>query len=937
MLIPMDQRRRLGAARWIGAAATLALLAFPGGARAQEAAGTVRGRVVTAAGDPAPGISVEAQSADLTLSRRTTTDDAGFYILPLLPPGNYVISFEHDDMVTVRRVTRVATMETVIADASMPEGPPSSDVISISLDGERFPRSPGVADVWRRIVLDQLPVDGGLYSAATLASGTQPDRDRGSFVSIDGAPVRFGPPAGDRLLLDPGPMAVQQVSVMSSAIHTGTSRFSNGAISAVTKSGSDRLSGSANVSFSSADRLADHVYRASGTRSVGSILEFGLGVPIDGRRSWLFAAGVQRRDPLDVRARLSDLTTETLASTGVWELKATHAVSDRHRLQALLMQGARAWELAPPSAAVSAETKSSLSGRDATQRLLSAGYTGEAGAWYFTARATHERWNESSAADIGTIGPAVRDLSSGSVAGGSGACADCLLDERTNTTWRLTAERPFTFGDTLHHVTVGVEAGGGDVEGPDAGAPGVDVVAGRFLTDGAGVFPVLNGGGASWVVFRKPMPTLAHSARSVFVSDDWRPTSSITVHAGMRWDRQRLEVAGGDRVIAERSAWGPRVSAAWRSPRTLGWTLYGGLARYEDDVIDLVGDRLEPAGDWFAYDGPAINVFGPAVDAVTAASAALAWLQNAGGIATYSGADVPLAAIRDRIRAGLAPTLEWTAGGSRRIGDEIFVRADLTWQRRRPLDLDGVVPSFSFAPRLYERPDAIEPGRVATRYAALALQVDYDLGVQADVGARYTLSRLHGVADEQTTLPAGVAPTGDLAGDKRHRLHFWGYVALLEGEEHGTVAVTALQTISSGEAYAAASWIDAGPGAGVASGPAFAPYYFTNPGQLRGDTARRTDLMASYVRVLPGTIKTEIAVRFDILNLFGNDIVPNPQDYAVARTALTTSGQLATFSPYTDAPISGVHWDFDPRLAARAAAAPETLARAYRLTVGIRF
>ena len=65
--------------------------------------------------------------------------------------------------------------------------------------------------------------------------------------------------------------------------------------------------------------------------------------------------------------------------------------------------------------------------------------------------------------------------------------------------------------------------------------------------------------------------------------------------------------------------------------------------------------------------------------------------------------------------------------------------------------------------------------------------------------------------------------------------------------------------------------------------------------------------------------------------------MPNPQDYAVVRTALTAGGSLAPFNLFTDAPQAGVHWDFEPRLIERAATAPETLSRTYRLTLGVRF
>src|SRR5438874_9081067 len=60
---------------------------------AAQTTGTVAGRVTDSSGAVLPGVTVEAKSTALQGVRTVTTDPEGLYRMPLLPPGDYTISF----------------------------------------------------------------------------------------------------------------------------------------------------------------------------------------------------------------------------------------------------------------------------------------------------------------------------------------------------------------------------------------------------------------------------------------------------------------------------------------------------------------------------------------------------------------------------------------------------------------------------------------------------------------------------------------------------------------------------------------------------------------------------------------------------------------------------------------------------------------------------
>jgi hypothetical protein len=238
----------------------------------------------------------------------------------------------------------------------------------------------------------------------------------------------------------------------------------------------------------------------------------------------------------------------------------------------------------------------------------------------------------------------------------------------------------------------------------------------------------------------------------------------------------------------------------------------------------------------------------------------------------------------------------------------------------------------------------------------LAIQFHYRLGIQAVVGGLYTLSRSWGTDDVPSVVqepassaafayreyfdPAWAAPGGDLSDDRRHRLKFWGHMNVFENESRGTLGVGLLQSIESGQPYGLVSLIDAAPfvvNPGYRQAPLAVPYYFTARDHFSSKSAIRTDVAATYTRILPGTVRTTLVVEFEVLNVFDKERLLRPETYVVARTAYTEPSRFAPFNPLADAPVQGVHWDLESLADPSDDDAGMTMPRAFRVSAGVRF
>src|SRR3984893_8733256 len=249
----------------------VALNLLPVRANAQAAGGSLSGTVTNEAGAAMPNVQVSLKDMTAGATRVVTTDIAGFYTAPDLPPASYEMTVSKGGFTTqvwtpitvavgAERVLNVVMQagrpENVVRRAA-PVAPVSqaSSAVGGNVNSSTVRNTPLNGRDWAQLATLQAGVTGVQNGSATGGGNT--DRGFGAAVSISGArpdqnsyrldgisinDYSNGAPGsvlGDNLGID----AVEQVSVLGSNYPAEYGRTSGGLINAVTKSGSNSLHG----------------------------------------------------------------------------------------------------------------------------------------------------------------------------------------------------------------------------------------------------------------------------------------------------------------------------------------------------------------------------------------------------------------------------------------------------------------------------------------------------------------------------------------------------------------------------------------------------------------------------------------------------------------------------------------------------------------------
>ena len=227
--------------------------------------GTISGRVLSDAGPS----TWRDRHSDLPQPpgqpRQRVTSENGDYIMPLLPPGTYTLSFELQGFRTLQQTTNVAAGQTVPVNISLAVAA-ASETVTVIGQIERFAQTAPVTTTLRAAEIASLPSDRSLNSTILFRPGvfnTGPSNNSqdsaSTAITISGA-MSFenlfmvnGVVINENIRGQGVPLviedAVQETTVSSGAISAEFGRFSGGVVNAVTKSGGNRFSGSFRTSF----------------------------------------------------------------------------------------------------------------------------------------------------------------------------------------------------------------------------------------------------------------------------------------------------------------------------------------------------------------------------------------------------------------------------------------------------------------------------------------------------------------------------------------------------------------------------------------------------------------------------------------------------------------------------------------------------------------
>ncbi|MEO6654954.1 MAG: TonB-dependent receptor [Pyrinomonadaceae bacterium] len=299
-------------------------------AQSQSTSGNIEGRVVDPNGAVVPGVAVSATNQDTGFAKNVTSDSDGNYIFVLLPPGSYkveVAAAKGFAAATYNNV-RVTVGAKTALDVALSAGG-SVNVVDVNADGQgvETTRTSISTTVDERRVIN-LPTNGrNFLDFATLTPGVVRDPTRAgdlavggqkgtlNSIQIDGASsdnTFFGQSSGrtgsgrapSQFSID----TVKEFQVNQNGFSAEFGRAAGAVINVVTKSGTNRFTGSAfeyfrdeSLNANSPVVIATQALRGQpNRRNKGQINQFGgtFGGPFRTDKAFFFGAYEGQRSKL---------------------------------------------------------------------------------------------------------------------------------------------------------------------------------------------------------------------------------------------------------------------------------------------------------------------------------------------------------------------------------------------------------------------------------------------------------------------------------------------------------------------------------------------------------------------------------------------------------------------------------------------------------------
>jgi hypothetical protein len=249
------------------------LSVFTFGANAQSDTGSVSGRVLDPAGAIMPGAKITLRNVDTGITTMTTANSEGIYRFSLVRPGSYTVTAEFSGMKKSQQKVDVSVSQDVGADLPMETGSVDT-VISVEENAVQLEtQTSNLATNVGEKEMEGLPNIGrNPYAFAALAPGITPLANFGLGIGANGVTpaqqaaynnnfmANGGTSGYNEVLLDGAPITVccqgqpaytpsqeivQQLKVQTSVPSAQFGLTSGGILNNITKSGTNRIHGSA--------------------------------------------------------------------------------------------------------------------------------------------------------------------------------------------------------------------------------------------------------------------------------------------------------------------------------------------------------------------------------------------------------------------------------------------------------------------------------------------------------------------------------------------------------------------------------------------------------------------------------------------------------------------------------------------------------------------
>ena len=905
------------------------LLTIGAPAASQSITGHISGRVSSPDKQPLPGVLVTITSETLQGVRTAVTSETGDYLLPFLPPGNYVVSFELDGFQKVERSATVAGTQNAVLDLIL--SPASVNVVvDVVADAQPFVDTAQVATNFKQELMAALPSNRTLDAVLLFAPALHATGPRGAYTingsqsyenlyTLNGAIINEN--------LRGAPMnpyiedAIQEVTVASAGVSAEYGRFSGGVANAITKSGGNTFSGSFRTSFANdswrsltpfetTQLIANPAQQLRLDKTVPTY-ETTFGGRIVRDKLWFFSAMRQQKQESTRTTVATNIPYVRTNDDKRYEGKVTYTSRPGHVLQGSYL---RMDQLLKNNTGSSVMDLRSLTQQGQPQDLYSAHYTGVVRPNFFIEAqysARHLTFTEVGAQTRDLIeGTMILDMSrslsrywsptfcSGSVCDGD--------EERNNSNFIVKGSAFFpTPTSGSHHVVFGYDYFNDNILA-NTHASGSDfrIRATSTIFRGAEIFPQFVPGtnATSTAIDWNPIQQLSEGSNlrthALFVNDTWRFNNYLTFGLGLRLDKNHASDGAGTSVGKELNL-SPRLSMIWDLAADGRWAASASFARYVMALTSNLAGATTAAGNpatfrWF-YQGPPINANadGPLVPTDAALQQLFDWFFANGGYDRKPYAFVNIPGLNMTMPAPLkAPYSNELAGGiSRAFGSGASLRVDGVFREFKnlySLRTDSSTGTVNDpAGNRFDLNVVENTNDVHRRYAALVTQGGYTAD-RFTFGANYTLSRAFGNVDPETVNqgPSGATvnsypeyrraewnhPDGDLAIDQRHRARAWATYSPALAERAGSLTFGFAQQLASGVPYGAVGMINPSSfitNPGYVTPPMAIEYFFTARDAFRTESTYRTDFSTNYShRIGVGPSRPELFFHGEVLNVF---------------------------------------------------------------------
>ena len=954
--------------------------------------GTISGRVSGQDGAALPGVTVTATSPNLQGPRAVTTTELGDYIIPFLPPGDYIVTYELQGFDTVRERTLVSAAATVPLDVRLQVGGVAEVVTVTGSVTEGFAAGVTAATTVTQDTVNDLPLNRGLDQTIALTPGalrTGPSNANtgNQQIAISGAITSEnlvlvdGVVSQDNVRRTTLPLfiedALQETTISTSGISAEFGRFAGGVVNAITRSGGNAFSGSFRTTFN------NDAWRAltplTGDRTADNLVptyEYTVGGPILRDRIWFFHAGRYENETLgrNLFAPINTpYTRETLRRR--FEGKGTYSPLNGHTARVAYLNN---YGRATNSNFQNEMDLQSLTDREDPESSWSANYTAT-----LTPRLFFEAQYSRHESTIKGVGSRFTDLIAGTlivdqISGGRfnspTFCGVCRPEERDNESMVVKLSYFLSRPGFGSHTIVGGYDGFADKIASDQhqSGSGFRILASSVIVRDGVPYPVFNNVGNSTLIRWNPIlnPTRGSNFKthSLFVNDQWRMSDRTTVNAGVRVDVNRGVNSAGVMDVEDEKV-SPRLGVTHDLLGDGNWIVNASYATYVAALVNGIANQGSNAGGAARFDyqylGPAVNLDPGAATLVPSADAlrtVFDWF-NANGGTNRSNVGASLPGVNRRISPDfVSPSAdELAAGVTRRLGARALVRVDGVFRDYRDFYAQRVDTNTGQVTNdLGQRFDlfVIENSNdVERQYAGLNVSGSWRPTDRLTLTGGYTLSRTWGNVDGETSNSGPVSaqprqypeyrearwnyPTGDLLIDQRHKARLiatWAQPVLAQG----TLTLGVVQALNSGTPYETKGEITIAPyvpaGLGYRNAPGSMTYYFEDRDSRRTGASSSTDVAATLSYRLPGARQAQAFIKTDVLNLFNQSAIVNPffLNQGVL-TNVTNPGAYAAFNPFTTDPVRGTHWDLAPTFGQPQNRFAYQIPRTFRLAVGIRF